>query len=177
MTALPGGVILDLKGMQYSGSIMPCCTALVVGLGSSEAKVEGMTSDVLVLESVRDMIDSLGGALRAGGVDAALLGFENFDCTEEYSVAGESVGHAPGASPSTGPRSAKRKEKASARRSDDDDEGGDDEDDDEDDSSAAPQKKKARKSAGGAKPPKKMIGRSVKVKGRGGGKKKMQPRK
>lgn len=168
---LPQSVILDLKGMQYAGSIMPSCTALVVGLGPSEAKIEGITSDVLVLEHVQDLLDSLGGALRAGGVDAALLGFEDVDCAEEHSVAGgASAASAPSASPQ-GKRAvggAKRK----PRGSDDEDDDGDGGGAADDDADSAPRKKKRAAPGSAAKKPKKMIGRSVKVKGKGGRKKK-----
>jgi hypothetical protein len=40
LTVIPNeGVILDLKGHQYAGNIIPCATLMVVGFGPTEAKV------------------------------------------------------------------------------------------------------------------------------------------
>jgi hypothetical protein len=46
LTVLPNeGVVLDLKGDQYGGTIIPCASFMVVGFQPKEARVEAVVSD------------------------------------------------------------------------------------------------------------------------------------
>merc|ERR1712194_587892 len=51
------GVIVDLKGNQYHGSILPGPTALVVGLSKGgQLKVEGITDEFATLAKAKDVM-------------------------------------------------------------------------------------------------------------------------
>ncbi len=83
LTVVPNeGVILDLKGVQYSGTIIPCCTLMVVGMSGAEARVESLVSDFVQVEHLGNVLESLGGALTSGVVDPSLLDFEDLACSE-----------------------------------------------------------------------------------------------
>ena len=43
-------LILDLKGHQYAGVVVPCATLMVVGFGKDEARVESIVTDFIQLE-------------------------------------------------------------------------------------------------------------------------------
>jgi len=130
-------VILDLKGSQYAGTIVPSCSFLVVGFSGDAAKVEAHATDFLQLEHTADLLGSLSGALEGGGVDAALLGFED--------VAGDEEAGAAAAAKNAG----KRRKGGAASSAD---EG----------ASASDAGTPAKKRAKGAK----MLGRAVKVGGK-----------
>ena len=83
LTVVPNeGLILDLKGVQYSGTIIPCCTLMVVGMSGAEARVESVVSDFVQVEHLGNVLESLGGALTSGVVDPSLLDFEDLACSE-----------------------------------------------------------------------------------------------
>ena len=54
------GVVLDLKGLQYSGSILPGPTAMVVGLSKGgQLRVEGITDEFATLQKTKDVMATL----------------------------------------------------------------------------------------------------------------------
>lgn len=53
-------------GRQFSGQIIPSATVLVVGVGRSEAKVEGVFSEVCRLDYMGNVFDSMGGEVLKG---------------------------------------------------------------------------------------------------------------
>ncbi|CAM9100380.1 unnamed protein product [Pylaiella littoralis] len=65
------GLVFDLKGRQFSGQIIPSATVLVVGVGRSEAKVEGVFSEVCRLDYMGNVFDSMGGEVLKGEMDAS----------------------------------------------------------------------------------------------------------
>lgn len=54
-------------GQQFSGQIVPSATVLVVGVGRTEAKVEGLFSEVCRLDFKGNVLDSMGGEVLKGG--------------------------------------------------------------------------------------------------------------
>jgi hypothetical protein len=84
LTTLPNeGLVLDLKGMQYAGTIVPSCSLAVVGFSGGEARIESIVNDFVQLEPLSNVLESLGGCLTSGAVDPALLEFEDVECGEE----------------------------------------------------------------------------------------------
>jgi hypothetical protein len=177
-------VILDLKGIQYVGSIVPSCSFMVVGISGDSAKIEAHTTDFLQLEHVSNMLESLSGALTSGGIDSALLDFADVKCTEMAAARNsDDEGEAtPGASAGATLKlvQAKAKSKAVAETTKkakaakpkkrkvrgSDDEGSDDGDADNDSDFGEPAKKKSKSTGSTSKktlPAGKMIGRSVRV--------------
>ncbi|DBA02842.1 TPA: hypothetical protein N0F65_006632 [Lagenidium giganteum] len=61
-----GGVVLDIKGHQYIGEIVPCGTFMVVGIGATEAKVENMVTDFCQITQKLSVIESISGVVLAG---------------------------------------------------------------------------------------------------------------
>jgi hypothetical protein len=196
LTVIPrSGVILDLKGVQYVGTVVPSCSFFVVGLSGDTAKIESHTTDFLQLEHVSNMLDSLSGALMSGGVDAALLKFDDVMCTEAATTrdtddeggagAGAGAGGGVKTSAAKSPKSKAAKSKTGtkvkgvksggvAAKPKKRKGGGSEDDDDSDsgDSEFEVSKKKAKKAVKKAPEEGKLIGRKVRVKKRGGGKKK-----
>lgn len=58
-------------GQQFSGQILPSATVLVVGVGRTEAKVEGIFSEVCRLDHTRDVLEFMGGEVLKGGQELA----------------------------------------------------------------------------------------------------------
>lgn len=54
-------------GQQFRGQIIPSATVLVVGVGRTEAKVEGLFSEVCRLDYKGNVLDSMGGEVLKGG--------------------------------------------------------------------------------------------------------------
>lgn len=75
------GIVLDLKGHQFSGTIIPSSSFLVVGFGGKEAKVESIVSDFVQCEHLANLVDGLSGSLVSGS-EAALLKFDDVDAPE-----------------------------------------------------------------------------------------------
>jgi len=75
------GIVLDLKGHQFSGTIIPSASFLVVGFGGKEAKVESIVSDFVQCEHLANLVDGLSGSLVSGS-EAALLKFDDVDAPE-----------------------------------------------------------------------------------------------
>ncbi|CAM9514119.1 unnamed protein product, partial [Scytosiphon promiscuus] len=63
------GLTFDLKGQQFSGQIIPSATIMVVGVGRTEAKVEGLFSEVCRLDYKGNVFDSMGGEVLKGEMD------------------------------------------------------------------------------------------------------------
>ena len=61
-------------GQQFRGQIVPSATVLVVGVGRTEAKVEGLFSEVCRLDYKGNVLDSMGGEVLKGANAVALLG-------------------------------------------------------------------------------------------------------
>ena len=180
LTVVPNeGLILDLKGVQYSGTIIPCCTLMVVGMSGAEARVESVVSDFVQVEHLGNVLESLGGALTSGVVDPSLLDFEDLACSE--AGGGEGSGEEEGEEGEEGERAGGgggRKRKGSggggggggagkrARAG-----GGDSEGEDEGGGTAAGKKQRARASKMAKKAAaaaiKGAFGRKVTVKGKG----------
>jgi hypothetical protein len=172
LTTLPNeGLVLDLKGMQYAGTIIPCCSLAVVGMTGGEARIESIVSDFVQLEPLSNVLESLGGALTSGAVDPALLEFEDVECGEEglgggsgEEEGGNGGGGSGGEEGEGGEGGGKRGAKKRNRGGSSGDGGGG--------------KKKAKKehSAAAKAAAKGMHGHAVKVK-KGGGKKKAAKKK
>lgn len=60
-------------GQQFSGQIIPSATVLVVGVGRTEAKIEGIFSEVCRLDYRRNVLESMGGEVLKGDTVYALL--------------------------------------------------------------------------------------------------------
>ena len=83
LTVLPNeGLILDLKGVQFAGTIVPSCSVMVVGFSGVEARVESVVSDFVQVEHLSNVLESLGGAMTSGLLDPSLLEFEDCGCSE-----------------------------------------------------------------------------------------------
>ena len=162
LTVLPNeGLILDLKGVQYAGSIIPCCTVMVVGMSGAEARVESMVSDFVQLEHLGNVLESLDGALTSGVLDPSLLEFDDVACSEAGGEGGSGSdcdgdgGSSGGAGGGGAGGKKKAKKKSAGKRgggSDDDGEGGE----------SSKEKKKKKKVAAAAM--KGAYGRKVTVK-------------
>lgn len=63
------GVMLDIKGQQYTGEIVPCGTFLVVGIGPTEAKVESIMSDFCQISKKRNVLNQMKGVVTEGIMD------------------------------------------------------------------------------------------------------------
>eukprot|EP00752_Nemacystus_decipiens_P004506 g4114.t1 len=63
------GLTFDLKGQQFRGQIVPSATVLVVGVGRTEAKVEGLFSEVCRLDYKGNVLDAMGGEVLKGEMD------------------------------------------------------------------------------------------------------------
>lgn len=55
-----------LAGQQFDGWIIPSATVMIVGVGRTEAKVEGVFSEVCRLEYRGNVLDSMGGEVLKG---------------------------------------------------------------------------------------------------------------
>ncbi|KAA0154314.1 hypothetical protein FNF27_06727 [Cafeteria roenbergensis] len=88
LTTASDGVLLDLQGQRFAGAIVPCCTHLVLALGATEARVEAMASDAVLLQHVDSAFDSMGGALVSGHEVERLLAFEDVEQAPPPSAAG-----------------------------------------------------------------------------------------
>lgn len=53
-------------GQQFTGQIIPSATVLVVGVGRTEAKVEGLFSEICQLDYRGNVFDSMGGEILKG---------------------------------------------------------------------------------------------------------------
>ncbi len=58
--------MLDIKGHQYIGEIVPCGAFMVVGIGASEAKVENIMTDFCQISQKKNLMDSISGIVTAG---------------------------------------------------------------------------------------------------------------
>lgn len=88
LTTASDGVLLDLQGQRFAGAVVPCCTHLVLALGTSEARVEAIASDAVLLQHVDSAFDSMGGALVSGHEVERLLAFEDVEQAPPPSAAG-----------------------------------------------------------------------------------------
>lgn len=88
LTTASDGILLDLQGQRFAGAIVPCCTHLVLALGTSEARVEAMASDAVLLQHVDSAFDSMGGALVSGHEVERLLAFEDVEQAPPPGAAG-----------------------------------------------------------------------------------------
>jgi hypothetical protein len=95
LSELPGGAgdgfVLDLKGHQYGGTIVPSSTFLVVGFGNKEAKIESVVSDFVQCEHLANLVEGLSGRLSGAGAGA----FEDVDTPEGLRLA-HLLGHRKG---------------------------------------------------------------------------------
>jgi hypothetical protein len=66
LTVTSEGVLVDLQGHMYAGAIVPTCTQLVLALGPTEAKVEAIASDAVLLTHVDSSFDRMGASLVSG---------------------------------------------------------------------------------------------------------------
>lgn len=73
------GVMLDIKGQQYTGEIVPCGTFLVVGIGPTEAKVESIMSDFCQISRKRNVFDKMKGVVTEGIMDESYTYVEDHD--------------------------------------------------------------------------------------------------
>ena len=48
---------IDLKGQQFAASVLPCATVMVVGVTATEAKIEAVLDDYVVIEHSRDLLE------------------------------------------------------------------------------------------------------------------------
>lgn len=55
-------------GQQFSGQIIPSATVMVVGIGKTEAKVEGLFSEVCRLDYKGNVFDAMGGEVLKGAL-------------------------------------------------------------------------------------------------------------
>lgn len=80
LTVLPNdGLVLDLKGHQYAGTIIPCASFAVVGFTPTDARIETIVNDFVQVEHLANMVDALTGTVTSGTVDGAMLRFEDVD--------------------------------------------------------------------------------------------------
>mmetsp|Transcript_26687 Transcript_26687/g.77663 ORF Transcript_26687/g.77663 Transcript_26687/m.77663 type:complete len:269 (-) Transcript_26687:85-891(-) len=61
---------VDLKGQQYTATVMPSPTLMVVNMSSTEAKAEMMLDEVCTLGDATDVVKSLSGNYLQGGADS-----------------------------------------------------------------------------------------------------------
>jgi hypothetical protein len=181
LTTLPNeGIILDLKGHQYGGSIVPCGSFMVVGFQPKEARVETIISDFVQVEHLANMIDSLTGSLTSGTIDPVLLEFQDVDGDETAALA-KKYGNDEGDEDEENRmdeserKGSKKKPSGKRKRSSDDDSDSDDaydNTDDVDESENEGRKRKGKSSSADNNPSIKIYGRAVKV-----GKKKKSKKK
>lgn len=62
----PCAAVFHPSGQQFGGQIIPSATVLVVGVGRTEAKVEGLFSEVCRLEYKGSVFASMGGEVLKG---------------------------------------------------------------------------------------------------------------
>ena len=97
LTSSKSGLILDLQGHRYAGTIVPCATHLVVGIGKSEAKVESIVNDFVQLEHLESVIGAMGGALQGGeGEGSTIAQLLSFADVDEASHVQDAVADADG---------------------------------------------------------------------------------
>lgn len=71
------GMVLDLKGHRYAGTLVPCNTFMLVGVSGNEAKVEAVMNEHVQVTHVRDVVSTLGGVFMQDGELAPLLEFDD----------------------------------------------------------------------------------------------------
>jgi len=125
LTAASDGILLDLQGQRFAGAIVPCCTHLVLALGPSEAKVEVLSSDAVLLRHVSSAFDQMGASLVSGHEVETLLAFEDVEHAgragagaegDAGAEAGDEAGQAKGAAKARGKGKGKRHEFFGTRR-------------------------------------------------------------
>ncbi|CAN0530666.1 unnamed protein product, partial [Ectocarpus sp. 8 AP-2014] len=85
------GLTFDLKGQQFSGQIIPSATVMVVGIGKTEAKVEGLFSEVCRLDYEGNVFDAMGGEVLKGEMDDSYK-FEEEDVNARGGAGGDGDG-------------------------------------------------------------------------------------
>ncbi|CAB1115286.1 unnamed protein product [Ectocarpus sp. CCAP 1310/34] len=85
------GLTFDLKGQQFSGQIIPSATVMVVGIGKTEAKVEGLFSEVCRLDYKGNVFDAMGGEVLKGEMDDSYK-FEEEDVNARGAAGGDGDG-------------------------------------------------------------------------------------
>ncbi|CAN0170440.1 unnamed protein product [Ectocarpus sp. 12 AP-2014] len=85
------GLTFDLKGQQFSGQIIPSATVMVVGIGKTEAKVEGLFSEVCRLDYKGNVFDAMGGEVLKGEMDDSYK-FEEEDVNARGGAGGDGDG-------------------------------------------------------------------------------------
>ncbi|CAN0259841.1 unnamed protein product, partial [Ectocarpus sp. 13 AM-2016] len=85
------GLTFDLKGQQFSGQIIPSATVMVVGIGKTEAKVEGLFSEVCRLDYKGNVFDAMGGEVLKGEMDDSYK-FEEEDANARGGAGGDGDG-------------------------------------------------------------------------------------
>ena len=177
LTTLPNeGIILDLKGHQYGGNIIPCGSFMVVGFQPKEARVETIISDFVQVEHLANMIDNLSGSLTSGTIDPVLLQFQDVDGDETAALAKKYSNNDDENEEEETTTVGKKKQGSSGKRkrsSDNEDDSDDDYDmNDNDDDDSEDGGKRKSKGAADKNPSIKIYGRAVKV-----GKKKKSKKK
>jgi hypothetical protein len=113
LTAGKDGVLLDLQGQRFAGAIVPTVTHMVLALGSTEAKVEAIANDAVILQHLDSALDQMGGSLVSGQAAEALMAFRDVEVEldEEGGEDGDAGGDgsAPKASAAGGSRGGKGK--------------------------------------------------------------------
>ncbi|GLE08637.1 hypothetical protein PINS_up019952 [Pythium insidiosum] len=67
-------VMLDIKGHQYIGEIVPCTSFMVVGVCPTEARVECVMNEFCQITHKKDLLTALDGVVTAGCLDSETEG-------------------------------------------------------------------------------------------------------
>ena len=87
MLHFPSAVVLDLKGCQYQGNILPGPTAMVIGLSKGrQLKVEGITDEFSRLVKTQDVMAKLDAVVRGDMDDGFLVRDENVNASKESTI-------------------------------------------------------------------------------------------
>eukprot|EP01138_Halocafeteria_seosinensis_P010369 gb/GECG01010587.1/.p1 GENE.gb/GECG01010587.1/~~gb/GECG01010587.1/.p1 ORF type:complete len:444 (+),score=87.49 gb/GECG01010587.1/:1-1332(+) len=86
MSTTDKGIILDLQGHRYAGTIVPSLAHMVVGITPKEAKVESVTNDFVQLEHLQNVLEDMKGTMTEGAEDIEeLFRVEDVDAIEQHS--------------------------------------------------------------------------------------------
>lgn len=59
-------LMLDIKGHQYTGDIVPCASFMIVSMTPTEAKVDAVLNDFCQISRKKNVFDSLKGVVTQG---------------------------------------------------------------------------------------------------------------
>lgn len=78
-------VMLDMKGQQYVGKIVPCNTFMTVSVNAKEAVVESLCNDYCEIVDKKDTLEILNGIVTEGVMDDSyhMVGEENVNKNEK----------------------------------------------------------------------------------------------